>query len=140
MQTPDLDRTAAATHADVHRLVEFLYQQLDTEVEDRQNDVRYKVCTAIEVALNILREDFDQVVNCSFSRRLKNGKILAQTTETMERAAESHQYLRNLATALWKTNGVSEMVSTTVRPDALHAVETEQGTQQSCLEALFDAR
>lgn len=47
-QTPDPDPTSAATHADIRIPVDFLPQQIDTELEDHRNDVRNTVRTAVE--------------------------------------------------------------------------------------------
>lgn len=104
--TTEPDPASAATHADVRRLVAFLQQQLDREVEDHSNDVRHTVQTAVEAALNILSKNFSNVADSTLPRALENGRMLALITEAMERAARSYLYLRNLATALSQTNEV----------------------------------
>lgn len=66
--------------------------------------------------------------------------MLAMISDTMEHAVDSILYLRNLASALWQTDGVADLVSDTVRTQALIAVTPEQDEQQARLAAYVNAQ
>lgn len=66
--------------------------------------------------------------------------MVALIMETMERTADTHLSLRYLATDLWQTRRVAEMISATLCPKARLTVAGDQGTQQSRLEDLIDER
>lgn len=81
--TPEPDPALTEMDADVCSLVKYLQQQLDIKVEERRNDVSHTVDTAVKAALNIIREDFDDVVDSTLSRTLENATMLALVTETI---------------------------------------------------------
>lgn len=108
------DPSLSLTRTQMQRQVDHRQSKLSTEGAYRRGHVN-TVNIAVDPSLHALWSEFSVLVNSTFTCALDNGTMLAMVTDTMERAAYSRLYLQNLDIALWKTGGVTYMVSDTVR-------------------------
>lgn len=127
-------------HGEVQRQVDYLKKKMDAEMEDHRREVEKTVRAAVYSSLYILREEFDGILDRNFSRELENSTILAMITDTMEYTADSHLYLRNLATVRGNTDNVAKIVLETVRAKARIVVAAANKAQENRLEAYRDAK
>lgn len=88
----------------------------------------------------LLLEEFDELVESTFGRGQENGNMLEMSTETMQCIVYSRFNHNNLATALWKTNYVSDIELMVIcAQDGITRAEKYKA-EQSRLEAQLEAK
>lgn len=88
------------------------------QVEEYVEEAIQQVTEFVHATKDMLRAEFDEVVDDTFRRALENGTILAMNSYTMKQSVNSRLYLRSLETALGKTTGVADMMRELVKSNA----------------------
>lgn len=92
------DPTLSLNREEVQRRVDYLQAQISTDVDDCCQDVENTINNEGNSSPRTHRGEFASLVDNTFSRALDNGTMLAMIMDKVERAVDSHRYLRYLAT------------------------------------------